>query len=51
MKGGAGILMSKANKSKNTKTYFIDTFEGFAKSYGEHKRNFCITILVNLRSI
>ncbi len=38
MKGGAGILMSKANKSKNTKTYFIDTFEGFAKSYGEHKK-------------
>jgi len=39
MKGGAGILMSKANKSKKTKTYFIDTFEGFLKSYGEHKKN------------
>ena len=38
MKGGAGILMSKANKNKTTKTYFIDTFDGFAKSYGEHKK-------------
>ena len=38
MKGGAGILMSKANKNKTTKTYFIDTFDGFVKSYGEHKK-------------
>ena len=38
MKGGAGILMSKANKNKDAKTYFIDTFDGFAKSYGEHKK-------------
>ena len=39
MKGGAGILMSKANKNKNTKTYFVDTFDGFAKSSGDHKKN------------
>ena len=38
MKGGAGIIMSKANKIKHTKTYFIDTFGGFAESYGEHKK-------------
>ena len=38
MKGGAGILMSKASKNKNTKTYFIDTFDGFAKSSGEYKK-------------
>ena len=38
MKGGAGILMSKANKNKDVKTYFIDTFDGFIKSYGEYKK-------------
>ena len=38
MKGGAGILMSKANENKNTKTYFIDTFDGYAKSSGDHKK-------------
>lgn len=36
MKGGAGIIMSKANQYKKTKTYFIDTFEGFAVSSGGH---------------
>tara|TARA_B100000780_G_scaffold267956_1_gene225489 strand:- start:316 stop:1068 length:753 start_codon:yes stop_codon:yes gene_type:complete len=39
MKGGAGILMSKANKNSQSKTYFIDTFEGYSKSSGEHKKN------------
>lgn len=36
MKGGAGIIMSKSNQNKKTKTYFIDTFEGFAISSGGH---------------
>ena len=36
MKGGAGIIMSKANKNKNSKTYFIDTFGGFAFTSGGH---------------
>tara|TARA_B100000963_G_scaffold358375_1_gene382906 strand:+ start:163 stop:915 length:753 start_codon:yes stop_codon:yes gene_type:complete len=39
MKGGAGILMSIANKNKSCKTYFIDTFEGFVKTIGSHKKN------------
>lgn len=39
MKGGAGILMSKANENLQTKTFFIDTFEGFAKTSGGHKKN------------
>ena len=39
MKGGAGILMSKANKNSQSKTYFIDTFEGYSRSSGEHKKN------------
>jgi O-methyltransferase len=36
MKGGAGILLSRSNKNKNSTTYFIDTFDGFAISSGEH---------------
>ena len=39
MKGGAGILMSKANRNPRSKTFFIDTFEGFIKSSGGHKKN------------
>jgi|TARA_B110000438_G_scaffold14026_2_gene13526 O-methyltransferase len=39
MKGGAGILMTKANKNSQSKTLFIDTFDGFAKTSGEHKKN------------
>ncbi len=39
MKGGAGILMSVANKNKSSKTFFIDTFEGFAQTVGDHKKN------------
>lgn len=39
MKGGAGILMAKANKNKRSKIYFIDTFEGFIKTSGEHKKD------------
>ena len=38
MKGGAGILMTKANKNSQSKTLFIDTFDGFAKTSGEHKK-------------
>ncbi len=36
MKGGAGIIMSKANKNKKSKTYFVDTFGGFAFTSGGH---------------
>ena len=39
MKGGAGILMAKANKSSKSKTFFIDTFDGFAETSGAHKKN------------
>ena len=39
MKGGAGILMSVANKNKSSKTFFIDTFEGFTETVGAHKKN------------
>ena len=39
MKGGAGIIMSKANRNPQSKTFFIDTFEGFTKSSGLHKKN------------
>ena len=36
MKGGAGIVMAKANNNMRSKTYFIDTFEGYAISSGNH---------------
>jgi O-methyltransferase len=39
MKGGVGILMATANKNTSSKTFFIDTFEGFAKTTGAHKKN------------
>ena len=39
MKGGAGIIMSKANQNIKTKTFFIDTFDGFAITSGQHKKN------------
>lgn len=39
MKGGAGILMSLANRNTSSKTFFIDTFEGFSKTSGAHKKD------------
>ena len=36
MKGGAGIIMSKANNNKKSKTHFVDTFVGFAVTSGGH---------------
>lgn len=39
MKGGAGILMASANQNSLTKIFFIDTFEGFKKTSGAHKKN------------
>ena len=31
--------MAKANKNVRSKIYFIDTFEGFIKTSGEHKKD------------
>jgi len=39
MKGGTGILMSVVNKNTSSKTFFIDTFKGFAQTAGAHKKN------------
>ena len=36
MKGGAGIVMAKGNSNIKSKSYFIDTFEGYAISSGSH---------------